>query len=110
MTPIQNRVRARVQVPMEMITQTNMGDQIQNHINAQLMDRIADELHRHKSDAIELQEINSPAGPQYQAQIELYVFTKQELEDLLNKTKMQASIDVREQITLVDNWKNNENT
>lgn len=106
MTAHNNRVAAKMQISSEMID-SNQKDQIHNHLNAQLMHRIADELHRTKSDAIKMKMLDSfPLNSQYEAEVELYVFTKQELVDLLNRTKMEASVDIREQITSVDNWKN----
>lgn len=107
--PLNNRIRAEHIIPQEILENSNIQDGLVEHLNRQVMSRITDELLKHKPKIIEQSTIkhNHPYRQDYhRLQAEVFVFTKDELVDFIRKVQMETSIQIREQITLVNNQKN----
>lgn len=107
--PINNRIRAEYIIPQEILENTNIQDGLVEHLNRQVISRITDELLKHKPEIIEQSTIkhNDPCRPDYhRLQAEVFVFTKDELMDLIRRIQVETSTQIREQMTLVDDWKN----
>jgi len=113
--PLKNRLRAEYILPQEIIEKA-YDDRLVELMNRQLMSKIADELYKSKPEIIEKETIkihydpsqHYPFGSEdhYRMQAEVFVFTKDELTELIRKVQIEASIQIREQMTLVDNFKN----
>lgn len=107
--PINNRIRAEHIIPQEIIENSNIQDGLVEHLNKQVMTRITDEILKHKPEIIEqsLVKHNNPYEANYhRLRAEVFVFTEGELIDLIRRVQMETSTQIREQMTLVDNWKN----
>lgn len=108
--PINNRIRAEYIVPKEMIERSHIPDGLVEQMNKQLMARIADELFMAKPDIVEHSTIkfddkNPYAQDYHRLQAEVFVFTYDELINLIKQVQMDTSTQIRGQMTLVDNWK-----
>lgn len=111
--PLNNRIRAEYIVPREMIERSHIPDGLVEHLNKQLMSRIADEILMAKPDivthsTVKFDDKNPQAQDYHRLRGEVFVFTDFELRDLINKIQVETSMKIREQITFVDNWKNKE--
>lgn len=111
--PLNNRIRAEYIVPREMIERSHIPDGLVEHLNKQLMSRIADEILMAKPDivthsTVKFDDKNPHAQDYHRLRGEVFVFTDFELRDLINKIQVETSMKIREQITFVDNWKNKE--
>ena len=109
--PLNNRIRAEYIVPREMIERSHIPDGLVEHLNKQLMARIADEILIAKPDivthsTVKFDDKNPHAHEYHRLRGEVFVFTDFELRDLINKIRVETSMQIREQMTLVDNWKN----
>lgn len=111
--PINNRIRAEYIVPQEMIERSHIPDGLVEHLNRQLMSRIADELFMAKPDIIKHSTVkfddkNPYAQDYHKLTGEVFVFTHEELTDLIRKIRVETLTQIREQdkMTFVDNWKN----
>lgn len=109
--PINNRIRAEYIVPKEIIERSHIPDRLVEEMNRQVMSRIADEIFIAKPDIVEHSTIkfddkNPYAQNYHRLQAEVFVFTRDELTDLIRKVQMDTSTQIRGQMTLVDNWKN----
>lgn len=111
--PLNNRIRAEYIVPREMIERSHIPDGLVEHLNKQLMSRIADEILMAKPDivthsTVKFDDKNPHAQDYHRLRGEVFVFTDFELRDLINKIQVETSMKIRDQITFVDNWKNKE--
>jgi len=109
--PLNNRIRAEYIVPREMIERSHIPDGLVEHLNKQLMGRIADEILMAKPDIVEHSTVkfddkNPHAYEYHRLTGEVFVFTYDELIGLIRKIQIETSMQVREQMTLVNNWKN----
>lgn len=109
--PINNRLRAEYKIPQMLVESSQFGSSNEigsiHHMNRELMARIADEMLRAKPEIIQKEIMNDPFGLDYhKIQAEVFVFTKDELMELIRKVQIEASTQIREQMTLVDNFKN----
>lgn len=108
--PINNRIRAEYIVPKEMIERSHISDGLVEHLNKQLMSRIADELFMAKPDIVEHSTVkfddkNPYAQDYHRLTGEVFVFTHEELTDLIRKIRVETLTQIREQdkMTFVDN-------
>lgn len=111
--PLNNRIRAEYIVPREIIERSHIPDGLVEQMNRQLMSRIADELFIAKPDivkhsTVKFDDKNPHAQDFHRLTGEVFVFTEDELRDLINKIQIETSMKIREQVTFVDNWKNKE--
>lgn len=86
--PLDNRIRAEYIVPQEIMERSHIPDGLVEHLNKQLMSRIADELFVAKPDIVEHSTIKfddkNPYAQEYHRLTgEVFVFTKDELMDLI---------------------------
>ena len=96
--PINNRLRAEYIVPKEMIERSHIPDGLVEQMNKQLMGRIADELLKSKPEIIEKSTIkhNNPYELDYhRMQAEVFVFTHDELIQLIRKIQIETSTQIR---------------
>ena len=90
--PINNRIRAEYIVPNEMIERSQDPDRLVEQMNKQLMVRIADELFIAKPDIVEHSTVKfddkNPHAQDYRRlRGEVFVFTKDELIELIKKVQ-----------------------
>lgn len=86
--PLDNRIRAEYIVPKEMIERSHIPDGLVEHLNKQLMSRITDEILMAKPDivkhsTIKFDDKNPYAHDYHRLTGEVFVFTKDELMDLI---------------------------
>lgn len=108
--PINNRIRAEYVIPQEILENPHVKEEgLVEQMNRQLMTIIASELLKSKPEIVERATIRhyDPYGLDYhKMRAEVFVFTSDELMDLIRKVQIETSTQIREQMTLVDNWKN----
>lgn len=109
--PLDNRIRAEYIVPKEMIERSHIPDGLVEHLNKQLMSRIADEILMAKPDivkhsTVKFDDKNPYAHDYHRLTGEVFVFTKDELIKLIQRIQIETSTQIREQVVKVNNWKN----
>lgn len=108
--PINNRLRAEYTIPQEIIEHLHAPDGLVEEMNRQLMGRIASELLIAKPSMIKHSTVkfsDDPTLPEHhRLTAEVFVFTYDELTQLIRKIQIETSTQIREQVDKVNNWKN----
>ena len=108
--PINNRLRSEYKIPQMLVKSAQFGSSNEigsiHHMNRELMVRIADEMLRAKPEIIQKEIMNDPFGLDYhKIQAEVYVFTEDELTELIRKVQIETATQIREQDKMTF-WKN----
>jgi hypothetical protein len=105
--PTNNRIRAEYIIPSHYIDRDAYAanipaEMIVERMNRELMSRLTDEILKHKYDAIETIRYDCPFRTEVKQRIELYVFTREELEEYTKRLGVKIATNIRDVDILIN--------